>query len=155
MARQLLQRVLVLPQVPVGVDAAGEARRLVVAAANAMSWRAFCAVARGEVGDLDLVLEAGLAQEVGVVAAVQHHSHEVGATVLGHVQVEQVEQVLVEPRGRLHVHELRALAEVAGRDRRERGRRGFALPAEPDSRHACTVSARGPADEARCDLDAR
>ena len=37
------------------------------------------AVARGEVGDLDVVLEAGLAQDVDVVVAVQHDVDEVRA----------------------------------------------------------------------------
>ena len=66
----------------------------------------------GEVGDLDLVVEAGLAQDVDVVVAVQHDAHEVRAAVLGHVEVEQVQQVLVEGRRRLDAHELRALPGV-------------------------------------------
>ena len=111
---------------------------LVVAAAKAMSLRAFCAVAGREVGDLDLVLEAGLAQQLDVLVAVQHDVDETGAAMLGHVQVEKVEQILVEARRRFHAHELRPLAEAARRDRAKATSR-FALPVDPERRHACTV----------------
>ena len=137
-AGELLERVLVLPQVAVCVDAARQ-RRLARGGRKGDVLARVLAVAGGQVGNLDVVVETRLAQDVGVLVAVEHDVDEAGPAVLGHVEVEQVEQVLVEGRGCLDADELRALsvvpvgiaAKVTFSD---------AVPVEPERRQACTVS---------------
>ena len=81
-----------------------------------------------EVRDLHAPAQAGLAQLRLVLGAVQHHAEALLAAVLGHVEIEREQPLLLLLRRRDHVDQLRRVGlgglGRAGRDRRVLERRG-------------------------------
>ena len=102
---ELLHLEVVVRQVAVGRAAARQpeaARRARVRASR----RALRRVLRREVGDPDAVAEAGRAQLAGVGAAVEHDLDGVGVAVLGQVEPERLQALLVRARAGWHVDDL-------------------------------------------------
>ena len=103
--RELAQVVVVVGQRPVGVPSARQRRggdAVGVGTGRSVVLRG----AQREVGDLDVVREPGGRQGLRVGGRVEHDLDEPGSGVLGQVEPETVEPVLVGGGGGVHPHEL-------------------------------------------------
>ena len=120
-ADELLERRLVLPQMPVGVVARGQRRGRPGRGVGLVGLRVLGGL-RDDVRHADAVGQALAGELVGVGGAVRQDLDEVGSAVLGLIEAERVEQVLGRRRRRVDPHDRELVRRAAGRQRRGRDR---------------------------------
>ena len=145
LGREVLELGVVVGQRAVaarGRSAAPRRARAGVAAAAPRSLVRAARVLRDEVGDLDGPAQAGLAQRGLVLGAVQDDAEALLAAVLGHVEAEVGEPLLLLARRRDHVDQLRRARPSRPRRRRARSRSARASPARTPRRRSGGTPAR-------------
>ena len=103
--RELLHLEVVVGQTPVAVPAARQRRRRPRAGRSAGPWPV-ASCPRSQVGDADAVAESGATKGASIATAVQHDLDRVGVAVLGQIEAEPLQTLLVRPAAGDHVDHL-------------------------------------------------